>query len=70
MALKVNLYADSVQASSPLFGLVDDVCIGSPFAVAPDGQRFPAPIPVDTEARQLEAIINWPARLTKGAGLE
>ncbi len=38
----------------------------SPYAVAPDGKRFPVLTPVGG-SQPLEVVVNWPALLKQGA---
>ena len=71
-AVKLKMDAESVTASSPvaLFGVAWGNVYSSPFAVSPDGQRFLVQIPVETAARPLEVIVNWPALLKKAGSTE
>ena len=69
MAAKLKVVATALQALTPsaLFEVGDDGNFGSPFAVAPDGQRFLVAVPIDEGTQPLEVIVNWTALLKKGS---
>jgi hypothetical protein len=68
MSVRLNLGADSLEASVPhaLFPLPPDFAGITPYAVAPDGQRFLTTVTED-RPEPLNVIVNWPSLLKKEA---
>jgi Tol biopolymer transport system component len=70
MAVSLKLGTDSVEASVPreLFTIGwNQIVPGSPYEVAPDGQRFLVRAATESGSQPLQVIVNWPALLKKGA---
>jgi hypothetical protein len=63
MVVTLKMGADSVQPSAPheLFAMPG----GSAYRVAADGKRFLISTPLESGAKPLQVIINWPPLLMK-----
>ena len=73
MAVSLKLGTESVELSAPrvLFTLPAVDTGFSPYAAAPDGQRFLVrATPQQQAAEPLTVIVNWPALLKKGTAAQ